>query len=215
VSRTAEYVLEESDRGWDVVVTGPWSEGAAQALVAGRADGLVLNYARGFVGHDLDFLAGGLPVRRLEVLHRGITDLSPIERIGSSLEALNVQPADDAELDLSPLERLTSLAAEWWLIAQTVSSVPLQSLITWSYGEPDLHACGHNLDLRRLVVKDAPRLESLSGVDSLSRLEHLGVLLAPNLSDLDALRSLSGSLRDLELEDCVATCVGIDTHSRW
>jgi hypothetical protein len=76
------YVLEDSPEGRTLVVTGRWSNDAARALARGEADGLVLNYARGFCEGSLDLLDSGWPLRRLDVLDRSIVDLDPIGRLG-------------------------------------------------------------------------------------------------------------------------------------
>lgn len=81
------------------MVTGPWSDAAARALARGEADGLVLNYARGFSERSLGLLDGGWPLRLLDVLDRSIVDLDPIGRL-AGLEELSVQAAADAVLDL-------------------------------------------------------------------------------------------------------------------
>lgn len=200
-----EYVLEEEPEGRTLVVTGRWSGRTAQALARGEADGLVLNYARGFSNGNLEFLDESLGVRRLKLLDRGISDLGPITRLGDSLEALSVQAAEDAELDLSALPRLRSLAGEWGLIRNTLGAVDgLQNLITWRFDEADLHAFRNHLDLQRLTIKEAPDLESLSGVGDLLELAVLGVFLAHKLRDLSDIAGIAESLRELELEDCSA-----------
>jgi hypothetical protein len=205
MTRGGEYVFEEEPEGRTLVVTGPWSDAAAQALARGEADGLVLNYARGFSGGDLEFLDGELGVRRLDLLDRGISDLRPIARLGDSLEELSVQAAQDAELDLAALPQLRTLAGEWELIRDTLASLDgLQSLVTWRFDEVDLHAFRDHLGVQRLTIKEAPYLESLSGVGGLPELAVFGVVLAGKLSDLSDVSALADSLREFELEDCPA-----------
>lgn len=76
-----DFALEESpDARRALVVTGEWSERAADVLRRRLVDTLVLNYARGFRGQTLAFLSPDLPVRRLLVLDRIISDVSPVER---------------------------------------------------------------------------------------------------------------------------------------
>jgi len=58
MTRGPDYVLEDAPEGRSLVVTGPWSDNAARALARGEADGLVLNYARGFYESTLDLLDG-------------------------------------------------------------------------------------------------------------------------------------------------------------
>ena len=201
----AGYVLEDSPERRSLVVTGPWSAGAAAALRRGEADGLVLNYARGFSGGDLEFLDGGWAVRSLDILDRGITNLSPISRLSDSLEDLSVQAAPDAELDLGVLPRLRSVAGDWALIGNTLGSVgALQSVITWQFDEPDLHTFRDHVGLQRLTIKEAPYLESLSGIADLSELAVMGIFLARRLHDISDVAGLASSLRRLELQACPA-----------
>ncbi len=56
--------------------------------------------------------------------------------------------------------------------------------------------------MERLTVKEAPNLESLSGVADLPELAVLGVFLARRLRDIGDVSQLSSSLRELEFEDC-------------
>jgi hypothetical protein len=76
------FRLEDTPKGRTLVVTGPWSDDAEGVLVRGEADGLVLNYARGFREGNLEFLDRWTAVRRLNVLDREITDVGPIGRLG-------------------------------------------------------------------------------------------------------------------------------------
>lgn len=198
----AEYFVEDTGEGRTLVVTGAWSKDAGEALARGDADGLVLNYARGFHEDNLDFLDGRWNVHRLNILHRGITDLEPIGRLHDSLEALSVQAAPNAELELGALPRLRSVAGEWGLIRETLGRVDaLQSVITWRFDEPDLHAFRDHVGLERLIVKEAPHLESLSGLGDLAELKVLGLFLARRLQDSSDVGALA-SVEELKFEDC-------------
>jgi hypothetical protein len=201
----AAHVLENTPAGRTLVVTGRWSREAAEVLERGDADGLVLNYARGFCEGDLEFLDMRLGVRRLNVLDRGIADLGPIARLGEALEELSVQASERAELDLGTLPHLRSLAGEWGLIGDTLSRLDeLQIVITWRFNEIDLHAFRDHLALQHLTIKEAPYLESLSGVGDLPEVSSVGVLLARRLRDISDVAGLASSLRELELQDCPA-----------
>ncbi|MCW2644074.1 MAG: hypothetical protein JWP07_183, partial [Pseudonocardiales bacterium] len=50
------FLIEEHPEGRTLVVTGDWSDRAAKVLRSGKADGLTLNYARGYRERSLDFL---------------------------------------------------------------------------------------------------------------------------------------------------------------
>jgi internalin A len=198
------YLVEEAPEGSTLVVTGPWSDEAGEALARGIADGLILNYARGFSDHHLEFLDGSWGIRRLNILDRSITNLEPIGRLSDSLQALSVQAAPTAELDLGILPRLRSVAGEWGLIRGTLGRVDaLESVITWRFDEDDLHAFRDHVGLERLTIKEAPYLQSLSGLGDLSNLDVLGVFLARRLQAISDVAALV-SLRELEFEDCPA-----------
>jgi internalin A len=187
-----------------LVVTGPWSAAAADVLRRGEADGLVLNYARGFCEPDLELLDDSWGLRRLDVLDRTIEDLTPINRLGDSLKELSVQAAPAAVLDLAGLDQLASIAGEWHVLRETLGSVDdLQRVVTWRFDEVDLHAFRDHVGLQRLTIKDAPYLESLSGVTDLAQLSELAVLLARSLRDVGDISELR-SLGELELQRCDA-----------
>ena len=200
-----DYAFEEEPAGRTLVVTGPWSSAAVQALVRGEADGLVLNYARGFSGSDLEFLEEGLGVRRLKLLDRGIADLGPIARLAGSLEELSVQAAQGAELELGALRHLRAVAGEWGLIRDTLGSAgSLEGVITWRFDEVDLHAFRDHVGLQRLTIKEAPYLESVAGVGDLPELVVLGIVLARKLDDISDVAGLGSSLQEFRLEACPA-----------
>jgi internalin A len=185
-----------------LVVTGPRSDDAARALARGEADGLVLNYARGFCESSLDLLDGGWPLRRLSVLDRSIVDLGPIGRL-AGLEELSVQAAADAVLDLGVLPGLRSVTGEWALIGGTLSAVgELERVVTWMFDDVDLHAFRDHVALKTLTIKDAPCLELLSGLGNLPDLAVLMVVGAPRLHEIDDVAELSASLRELKFEEC-------------
>jgi internalin A len=196
------YVFEDSPRGRSLVVTGPWSDDTARALARGEADGLVLNYARGFCESSLDLLDGGWPLRRLSVLDRSIVDLGPIGRL-VGLEELSVQAAADTVLDLGVLPGLRSLTGDWALMGHTLGAVAeLERVVTWMFDDVDLHAFRDHIALKTLTIKDAPYLESLSGLGNLPDLAAVTVVGAPGLHEIDEVAGLSASLRELKFEEC-------------
>jgi internalin A len=198
----AGHVIEETPEGQDLVVTGPWSNESAEVLARGDIDGLVLNYAHGFVEPSLEFL-GSWPIRRLNVLDRSLSDLKPLARLGDSLERLSIQAAPGAELDLAALPNLRALGGEWGLIRETLSALTaLERLITWRFDEIDLHAFRDHVCLERLTLKDAPYLESLAGIGELSELAFLGIIGGPKLEYISEVAERAQSLRELEFQDC-------------
>ena len=187
-----------------MVATGPWSPEAAACLTAGVVDGLTLNYARGFAESDLDFL-DAWPVKRLDVLDRTLTDLTPIARLGASLESLSIQAASRAEIDLAAVPRLRTLAAWWSAVEETIDQLDgLEELTVMDYDEIDLRPLAVQSSLTKLILKVAPLLETLDGAEDLSALAVLNVAAARELHDATALASIAKSLVEVEFESCLA-----------
>jgi len=181
------FRLEAVEQGVDLVVTGPWSRKAEKYVQSGRADGLALNYAWGFNEPDLRFLIG-LPLSRLMILDRKITDLEPISTLGN-LRSLSVQTDPRAVVNLECLPKLTSLGAAWSQVRDTIGAVgPLEDLYLARYSEADFTPLSGLSSLASLVMKDYPGVRSLDGLPSLANLQRLEVHVARQLEDIRALR---------------------------
>lgn len=197
------FILEPRDHGVDLVVTGDWSPVAREALQAGRADGLVLNYARGFREQPIDFIEG-LPIRKLDLLARSVSDLSPVYSLASTLEELRVESDPRAQVDLENLPRLRTLAASWPQVRSSILFAPqIEDLLLAPYTEPNLEPLSTLTSLTSLVMKDCQGLHSLEGTESFPWLLQLGIFLAPGLEDIGALaRSRPPALQVLRLAKC-------------
>jgi hypothetical protein len=204
-AKTNSFVLHDDENGRSLDVVGDWTAQAARMLARSEADGLILNYARGFRERNLDFLEAW-PLRRLTILARTITDLEPIYRLAGTLEQLSLATSEKTALDLSRLPQLKHLSCEnWTQIEHTISScTALDYLYTGSYTDRDLLPLANNRSLTTIRMKDRSRLESLNGVDAFASLVELGVFGAPMLKDVVDLGSASApkTLRTLELEMC-------------
>jgi hypothetical protein len=197
-----EFTIEDMPEGRTLVVTGRWSAAAERLVAAGEVDGVWLNYARGFSEPDLEFL-DAWPIRRLKVLDRKLTDLTPLERLGSAIRVLSVQAGSGAVIDLAKFPRLSKMGVSWHLIRETIGRAPgLQIVTALDYDESDLWPFARNEALRFLALKNAPRLESLAGVQELSQLTTLHVRLARRLQDISDVSYVSATLRDFSLESC-------------
>lgn len=213
-SQTDSFVIHDDDTGRSLDVVGDWTPRAAGVLARGEANGLILNYARGFRERNLDFLKDW-PLRRLTILARTITDLEPIYRLAGSLEYLSLASSDRAGLDLTRLPRLKHLSCEnWSQLEPTIAAcTSLEYLYAGSYMPRDLLPLANNRKLTTIRMKDRPRLESLNGIDAFTSLVELGIFGAPLLKDVVDLGSASApkTLRRLDLQSCrgVSTLDGI------
>lgn len=196
------FHVERTEAGPTLVVTASWSKQAEQVIESGGADGLDLNYAKGFKDTDLAFVRAW-PLKRLTLLARTVKDIAPIYSLSSTLESLRVQSAPAATIDLGKFPLLKRVSAEWIQVRSSIGECPgLTDLFLRAYSEIDLGPLRWNSQLVRLRFKDRPRLLSLAGLEALQSIEHLGVYLAP-LRDITALSALApNQLRELHLESC-------------
>lgn len=186
----------------DFDLRSAWTPRIRDAFVASGADGLIANYARGFVGHDIEFIHD-LRLRRLDVLARTVTDLSPVYDLADSLEEFTVQAGSRTRVDLSRLPRLLALSCRWNQVAETIQhTVLLEHVYLGSYDPSDLTPLAHLTSVRSLRMKDRPAIRSLDGIESMPWIEHLGIYLAP-LEDIAALARLASPvLTELHLASC-------------
>ena len=203
VRENMTFSIEQSLRGTDLVLTGDWSSAAQDVFLDGRADGLILNYARGFREQPIDFIQG-LPIRKLNLLARSVSDLTPIYSLAATLQELLVQSDPRAVIDLEELPNLNTLAASWPQIRGSVKFAShIADLSVASFSERDLEDLSSLSSLTSLSMKERPRLHSLDGVEAFPWLAHLGVYWARPLKDITALqRAASPILQSLQLPMC-------------
>jgi hypothetical protein len=206
------FILEDGPHGRTLVVTGPWTEEAARLLSSGEVDGLTLSYEKGFSENDLTFFQEW-PLRRLRIHDPLLVDLTPIGRFSRSLEELSVRAASEARLDFAGFPRLRNISCEWQLLrSPRVQVGSLEALSTWNFDEADFRPLGNHPKLKRLTIRDAPRLRTLRGISALESISALGIHLARELSDISELADADPSLGELSFDFC-SRIGGIDALS--
>lgn len=197
------FELNPTPSGVDVVVRGAWSDGARDAITSGQADGLDLNYAKGYSENDLEFLRG-LPIRRLQLLKRTCSDIEPVYSLGDTLELLRIQIDPSTSVELDRLPRLRLVSANWAQLRKTFAfASAVEELFVHSYDEDDLSPLVGSSRVQKIVMKEYPKLRSLDGVDEFPNLNSLSIFLARRLDDISALSKVRSSpMRTLELEAC-------------
>lgn len=189
------YRVEETPYGRDLVVTGAWGSESARAIYEGTADGLTLNYALGYKEPNLEFISD-LPIRRLKILARTIEDAKPLYSLTSTLTSLSLTAGSGLTLEAGRLPLLTSLSTEWHHVANSLKEATnLQSLYLGGYAGRDLVPLESLNRLNSLRMKDRPKVESLHGLENLTRLETLNIESARNLSDFSALALETARIR--------------------
>jgi hypothetical protein len=199
---SSAFVIEEMPEGRTLVVTGRWSRKAEAALERPEVDGLWLNYARGYSEPDLSFV-DAWPIRRLLLIDRSLTDLSPLKRLGHTLEQLSVEASPTAQLDLTAFPQLRDVSGSWELLCDSLyGPAHLERLGTSDYDAADLAPLAVQPSLQHLTLKVARELESLDGAEQLPTLTSLWLQAVHRLTSLDGLTSAAPTLREFKLEGC-------------
>jgi hypothetical protein len=196
------YVIEDHSVGRTLVVTGRWTPEATIAVQRPDVTRVALNYASGYEEPDLSFIEAW-PIKRLHVLDRTISDLTPLARLGQTLDDLYVEAAPDARIDLAALPHLRTVEAAWDAIRDTLYGPDyLTGLVTFGYEEPDLEPLAAQPSLQTIRLETADRLETLAGIERLPTVTSLRVLGARQLHDIDPVEAARETLRELELQSC-------------
>jgi hypothetical protein len=196
------YAIEQTVDGHTLIVTDKWTSAASAAVERPDVDAVWLNYARGYSEPDLSFVEAW-PIKRLLVLDRSVTDLTPLARLGQTLEDLSLQVAPGVSIDLATLPQLHSLAAYWDVIEDTLYAPEhLGELVIMEYDELDLDPLTVQRSLQSIKLKVASNLSSLDGAGGFPTLTSLQIAAARNLHDLGALEAASATLRELAFESC-------------
>jgi hypothetical protein len=197
------YLIEDHADGRTLIATGRWTREASAAVERPDVDGVWLNYARGYAEPDLSFI-DAWPIRRLLVIDRSVSDLTPLAQLGETLEDLSLQAAPSASLDLATLPHLRALSAYWDVIAGTLYAPEyLSEVVILDYAEGDLEALAVQPSLQDVQLKPAPKLESLEGAERFPTLTALKIVEARKLRDIEALGAVATTLRDLTFESCL------------
>lgn len=181
-------------------------------LIEARPQELELNTSKGWAGASLAFLHDLNWLKALTVIDMKIADVSPVSSL-SLLERLKLVTYSKVPIDLSKLCQLNSLSIEWIRGAESLFLLPrLQRLFINRYpghnAEPfsklknlrslailnspmhDLSGLRSLADLRELTIAGLRKLDSLSGVDSLTRLEIFEMQNCKSVNKLDELSKL-------------------------
>jgi internalin A len=200
------FDIEDGPEGRVLTVTGRWSAKIDEALASKQAERLQLNYTAGFRERDLEFIREDWPLKELLLLDGSIDDLSPIGRLGGTLETLTISEAGPrTTVELGDLPHLRRLAAGWRHVEGSLRrgrGEKLRDLWVEGYDGSDLTDLGHMGQLEDLELLSPRHLVALRGVENLSSLASLEIARAPKLVDLSALVAVRETLTALRLETC-------------
>ena len=196
-----DWVMESGNYGPRMVMQGVWSSTAAKAFETKGCKELELNHAKGWRGRDLSFLRKmSSSLEWFTIIDFTINDITPVNSM-TSLRLLDVNTYCKTEIRFSQFPRLEECSLEWRPKASSLfEHRGLKKLFINKYPGKDLTDFARMTSLESLSLA-SPRVETLAGVEALTRLRFLGIYVARRLTTLKGVEALT-SLEQLEVNDC-------------
>jgi hypothetical protein len=158
---------------------------------------LELNYAKGWHGERLSFLAELPGLRSFEIFDFGIRDIRGIHHL-HKLKRLGVTTYCTTAIDFSAFPELESCGLEWRPKATSLfECVTLKELFVNRYKGKDLTAFAKLVNLETLAILNSP-IESLRGLGAVTKLRSLRLANLQRLSALSGIEPLAG-LEELDI----------------
>lgn len=175
-----------------LMIGGPWVESIREYISRNDIKALYLNYARGFVGSDLSFLANLSKIEELGIVAGEVENLSAIESM-EALTHLSISAHTRESIELSKLGSLENLFLHWWKGANSVfECTTVKNLYLDEVKLKDLSALGNLSKIHTLTIGNSPvkNLSFLPGLDHLTKLALLNCRKVADFSPISSLRRL-------------------------
>jgi len=179
--------------GARLIPSGSWSEQMATAFRSSGCTELELNSGKGWQDSSLQFLKDLSNLRVLIVRSPFVRECAQIAEL-KSLVVLELDSNCKGSINFAAFEGLIDCGFNWRSCGSTIfSAFGLRRLYINRFPGSDLSPFA-GLGLLRELVLLGSKLESLEGIEALSKLQYLRVGLAKKLRHISQL----GSLQDLE-----------------
>lgn len=196
------YVIEPGQYGPKLVLTGDWDDRLLAEVRRHAVVELEVNYARGFCGRDLEFLAKTPHLLRLVLIAYNINDITPIHNL-HNLRAIDIGSREKTPIDFTQFPVLEDCGLEWRPKATSVFGCQrLKRLWINRYSGRETSAFSSLATLEQLYIATSP-VSDLHGCAALHRLRDLGLYNLHELSSLAGIEALH-SLNNLDMEVCRA-----------
>jgi hypothetical protein len=194
--------LEDGTYGRRAVLTSAWADYFLPYLARHKVVELELNYAKGWQGASLSFLAQLPDLKAFEIFDFNIPDIREIHRL-RKLRRLGVTTYCTTAIDFSAFPELESCGLEWRPKATSLfECATLKELFVNRYKGKDVAGFARLVSLESLAILGAP-LASLQGLSALTRLRSLRLALLRRLPSLAGIEGLA-NLEELDIDTCRA-----------
>jgi hypothetical protein len=193
-------LLEPGTYGRRAIITAPWRDEMASALVEANIRELDLNDGKGWRGSELSFLTSLPQLQSLTILDLTISHIDEIHLL-RELRELEVITYCDTKISFSAFPFLQRCSLQWRAGAASLFECSsLKHLFVDGYSGKDVLPFTKLANLESLAILNAP-IESLEGLSALKNLVSL------RLGRLIRLKSLAGieglkNLEALEIQRC-------------
>ena len=179
---------------------GAWNREFAEQMRLAGVQELEINYAKGFVGKDISFLADLDWLEGLLLIHRTLPDDTAVQSL-SSLRLLDLNTYCRNPINFSAFPRLEECSLEWRSGAASLFQChTISRLFINSYTAKHSESFRSLHGLTELRIANGA-LSDLSGLSSCRNLDFLGLYNLKRLPNLQGLGELAG-LERLELNGC-------------
>lgn len=208
-----DYAIEDGQLGKRMTIRGHWDPRFARDARRLGVVELELNYSKGWKGDDVTFLSDLEFLRALELTDWNIGDVSSIHAL-RTLVRLKISTYCKTAIDFGSFPELEDLSLEWRAKARSLfgcsslkriflnkytgndlaSLMRLPKLVYLSVASPKITEIGASpgSNLEFLGIYAARGLQSLQGVENLTRLRALEVNDCKNILDIEPLRTILG-----------------------
>jgi len=194
--------LENGRYGRRAILNSAWLDYFVQYLADNAVVELELNYAKGWHGQSLSFLAELPSLKAFEIFDFNIPDIKEIHRL-HNLRRLGVTTYCSTEIDFSAFPELESCVLEWRPKAVSLfKCTTLKDLFVDRYKGKDVARFAQLVNLESLAILNAP-VASLRGLSALTRLRSLRLALLRRLPSLAGIEGLA-NLEELDINTCRA-----------
>ena len=197
---TKTYYINDGEYGPKITPTSAWNDEIQKYIIKNNIKEIELNYAVGWKGKDLSFLAELSDIVAFKIINWNIEDISSIHHL-HSLQRLSVSTYCKTEIDFSQFPSLEYCFLEWRPKAKSIFECKsLKYLYINRYSGNDTLKFARLKNLESLRIGNAP-IKSLDGLKSLIKLKFLGLYYLRKLTSLDGIETLV-NLETLEVDTC-------------
>lgn len=192
--------IEQGQYGLRGIVTARWSSALGDYMLANNIYELELNYAKGWEGDDLLFLAKLPDLIWFKIIDRRIKSVAPVHDL-HRLRTLEVLTYCRTQLNFGDFPHLTRCALEWRRQAASVfQCTSLRELFVHSFSGHDVDVFGNLLNLESLSLLSGP-VRNVRGLASIVKMRSLRLGNLRQLNSLEGIGALS-ELLSLDINTC-------------